>query len=53
MKREPDFFARLKLLVAEIASTIKFVATEVASTVGFLLVLGWGLVWEFRHLFGR
>ena len=44
---------RVKVLVAEIASVVKFVAAEVVSTVGFLLVLGWGLLWEFRHLFAR
>ena len=43
----------MKVVVAEVASVVKFAAAEVVSTVGFLWVLGWGLLWEIRHLLGR
>ena len=51
MESEHDFFDRLKIRIAEISTLIKFIAAEVASVVGFLLVVAWGLAWEFRHLF--
>ena len=42
MKREYDFFVRVKVL-----------AVEIASTIVFLVLVCWAAVWEIRHLFGR
>lgn len=41
MKREPDIFLRVKILVVEVASTVVFV-----------VVVLWAAVWEIRHLLG-
>jgi len=42
MRREPDIFLRVKMLVVEVASTVVFV-----------VLVCWAAVWEIRHLFGR
>jgi hypothetical protein len=42
MKRENDFFVRVKVL-----------AVEIASTVVFLALIAWAAVWEIRHLWGQ
>lgn len=42
MKREHDFFVRVKVL-----------AVEIVSTIVFLVLVCWAAVWEILHLLGR